>query len=53
MTNDKTDILGQFGFELDAALFYDAIVKSTDVICALLHVIHKYEMLPPILPEKL
>ena len=30
MTNDKTDILGQFGFELDAALFYDAIVKSTD-----------------------
>lgn len=30
MTNDKTDILGEFGFELDAALFYDAIVKSTD-----------------------
>ena len=29
MTNDKTDILGEFGFELDAALFYDAIVKST------------------------
>ena len=26
----KQDILGQFGFELDAALFTDAIVKSTD-----------------------